>query len=70
MAGVEEDPEERIAQPARDDLVERAAGLADPERAVPLGDGLEVGPDEPLDVVPDPDRQLGRRPPRGTRPGS
>ena len=36
-----------------------AAGLPDVERAVPLGDGREVRPDEPVDVVADPVRQLG-----------
>ena len=59
MAGVEEDPEERVAEVAVDDRLERAAGLADPQRAVPLGDRREVRPDEPLDVVADPVRQLG-----------
>ena len=42
VAGVEEDPEERVAEVAVDDRVERAAGLADPQRAVPLRDGREV----------------------------
>ena len=70
MARVQEDAEERIAQPALDDLVQRAAGLADPQRAVPLGDGLEVRADEPLDVVLDRLGQL-RWPPRPrTPPGS
>ena len=32
----------------------------DAERRVPLGDGLEVGRHEPLDVVADARRQLGR----------
>src|SRR5688500_6943695 len=60
VARVEEDPEERVTEPARDDLVKRPARLADPERAVPLGDRLEIRPDEPVDVVPDPGRQLAR----------
>ena len=51
MARVQEDPEERVAEVAIDDLLERAAGLADVERAVPLGDRREVRPDQPLDVV-------------------
>jgi hypothetical protein len=34
--------------------------LADVQRAVPLGDGLEVGRHQPLDVVADTGRQLGR----------
>ena len=58
VAGVEEDPEERIAEPAIDDRLERATDLADPERAVPLRDRLEVRPDEPLDIVPDRRREL------------
>src|SRR5688572_26670633 len=60
VARVEEDPEERVAEPACDDLVERPARLADPERAVPFGDRLEVRPDEPVHVVADPGRQLAR----------
>ena len=60
MARVQEDPEERVAEAAIDDLLERAAGLADAQRLVPLGDRLEVRPDEPVDVVPDPVRQLRR----------
>ena len=59
MARVEEDPEERVAEPPLDDLVERAARLADAECAVPLGDGLEIRPDEPVDVIADSRRQLG-----------
>ena len=58
VARVEEDPEERVAQAAVDDRLERAAGLADVERLVPLGDGLEVRPDEPVDVVADSVGQL------------
>ena len=38
VAGVQEDPEERVAEVAVDDLLERAAGLADAQRPVPLGD--------------------------------
>ena len=60
VAGVEEDAEERVAEAAVDDRLERPAGLADVERAVPLGHGREVRPDEPLDVVADPVGQLGR----------
>ena len=59
MARVERDAEERVTQPTFDDLVQRAARLADMERPVPLGDGLEVRRDEPLDVVADRRRQLG-----------
>jgi hypothetical protein len=55
---VQEDPEERIAEPVRDDLVDGAGPLANPQRPVPLGDRLEVGADEPLDVVADSVRQL------------
>ena len=51
VARVEPDAEERVAQPAVDDLLERAADLADVERAVPLRDGLEVRPGEAVDVV-------------------
>ena len=36
-----------------------AAGLADAQRAVPLGDRLEVRRHQPLDVVADAARQLG-----------
>ena len=53
MAGVEEDPEERVAEVPIDDVEERPAGLADMERGVPLGDRREVRPDETLDVVAD-----------------
>ena len=42
MARVEEDAEERVAQVAVDDLLERSARLADAQRAVPLGDRLEI----------------------------
>ena len=35
-------------------------GSADPERLVPLRDRAEIRPDQPLDVVADPVRQLGR----------
>ena len=52
VARVEEDAEERVAEPPVDDL----RGARRPvwpiaERLVPLGDGLEVRPDEPVDVV-------------------
>ena len=60
MARVQEDPEERVAEVAVDDRLERAAGLADVERLVPLGDRGEVRPDQPIDVVADPGRQLRR----------
>ena len=60
VTGVQEDAEERVAQATVDDLVERAARLADAQRAVPLGDRLEVRPDEPIDVVADLRRQLRR----------
>ena len=58
MAGVQEDPEERVAEAAGDDLVQDARRSADPQGAVPLGDGGEVRPDEPVDVVADRRRQL------------
>ena len=60
VAGVEEDPEERVAEVAVDDLLQRPADLADVQRAVPLGHRLEVRRDEPLDVVGDPVGELGR----------
>src|SRR5262245_55098059 len=50
VAGVEEDAEERVAEPPSDDLVQRAAGRADAQCAVPLGDRLEIRADEPTDV--------------------
>ena len=40
--------------------LELTARRPDPKRPVPLGDGLEVGGDELLDVVADPRRELGR----------
>ena len=58
VPGVQEDPEERVAEPAVDDRLEGAARLADAERVVPLGDRLEVRSNEPLDVVADARRQL------------
>ena len=58
VAGVEEDPEERVAEPPVDDLLEHPARLPDAQRPVPLGDRLEIRPDEPLDVVADARRQL------------
>ena len=58
MARVEEDAEERVAQPAVDDLLQRAAGLSDAQRPVPLDDGLEVRTGEALDVVADAGLQL------------
>ena len=60
VARVQEDAEERVAQAAVDDRLERAARLADVQRLVPLDDRLEVRPDEPVDVVPDAGRQLRR----------
>ena len=60
VARVEEDAEERVAEPAVDDGLEDAARLADAERHVPLGDRLEVRRDEPLDVVLDALRELRR----------
>ena len=60
VPGVEEDPEERVAQTAVDDGLQLTADLADVEGAVPLGDGLEVRGDEAVDVVLHPVRQLRR----------
>ena len=37
-------------------VVQRAAGLPDPQRRVPLGDRREVGADQAVDVV----ARLGR----------
>ena len=42
VARVEEDAEERVAEVAVDDRLEGAAGLADVQRLVPLGDRREV----------------------------
>src|SRR5688572_14515398 len=53
VARIEEDPEERIAEPAPDDLRQRTSGLSDPERPIPLGHRLEIRTDQPLDVVTD-----------------
>ena len=53
MARVQRDPEERIADSARDRGVHRRAGLADPQRRIPRPDRLEVRPHEPIDVVAD-----------------
>ncbi len=58
VARVEEDAKERVAEAARDDVVEDAAGLADVERLVPLPDRLEIRPDQPVDVIGDRRRQL------------
>ena len=60
MTGVEEDAEERVGEAAVDDRLEGAAGLADVEGPVPLGDGLEVRADEPFDVIADLRRQVRR----------
>ena len=60
MPGIEEDPEERIAKPAHDRVVHRAAGLPDAQSLVPRRDRLEVGRHEPLDVVLDRGRKLSR----------
>ena len=51
MARVQEDPEERIAESAGDDLVERAGREADVKRLVPLRDRGEVRSDQPVDVI-------------------
>ena len=59
VARVQEDPEERIAEPPVDDRLEVAARDADPEGPVPLDDGGEVRPDQPVDVVADRLRELG-----------
>ena len=58
VPGVQEDPEERVAEPAVDDLLERPARLPDADRAIPLGDRLEIRSHELLDVVADARRQL------------
>ena len=60
MPGVEEDPEERIAEPLHDRVVQRAAGRPDAQALVPRGDRLEVRRHEALDVIPDRGRELGR----------
>ena len=60
MARVEADAEERVAQAPVDDRLQRAADLPDVERRVPLGDRLEVGRDEAVDVVAHAVRQLVR----------
>src|SRR5205823_14774857 len=60
VARVQEDPEERVAEMAIDDRLERSTGLADVERRVPVCDRGEVRGDEPLDIVVDPWWQLGR----------
>ena len=59
MARVEEDAKELVAEAAGDDLVRSTTGLTDSESAVPLGDRLEVRPDQSLGVVTDPGGQLG-----------
>ena len=53
-------PKNGVAEMAVDDLLQRPADLADVQRAVPLGDRLEVRRDQPLDVVGDPVGQLRR----------
>ena len=70
MAGVEEDPEERVAEVAIDDRVEHPAGLTDVEGLVPLGDGREVRRDQALHVVGDLGRQPGLVLDHEARPGS
>ena len=67
---VEEDAEELVAEMAVDDLLQGPAHLADVQRAVPLGDRLEVRRDQPLDVVGGPVRERRRRPRRRSRRGS
>ena len=59
VAGVEEDPEERIAQTLGDDVVQHATGLSHMQCLVPLHDRCEVGSDESIDVVVDGRRELG-----------
>ena len=46
-----EHAEERIAEVTVDGGLEFAADLSDVQRAVPVGDGLEVWSDETFDVV-------------------
>ena len=58
MAGVQEDPKERIAEMAIDDLLKHSADLADVQCFVPRDYGLEVRSNQPLDVVMDLDWQL------------
>ena len=58
MAGIEGDPEERIAQVAVDDRLQLATDLADVESAVPLGHRLEVRRHQPFDVVAGPVGEL------------
>ena len=59
VPGIEKEPEEGIAQVPVDDVEQDATGLAHVQRRIPLGDRAEVRPDQPLDVVADPVRQLG-----------
>src|SRR5262245_14858476 len=60
MARVEVDAEECVTQSPVDDGLERAADLADVQRGVPLGDRLEVWPDQAGYVVLDVVRKLRR----------
>ena len=52
MAWIDEQSEERVAEPALDDRGERGGGLADMERGVPLRDRREVRRREAPDIVP------------------
>ena len=70
VAGVEEDAEERVAEVAVDDRLQRAAGLADVQRPVPLGDRREVRRRRAVDVVADRRRAARRRPRPRSRRGS
>ena len=70
VAGVEEDAEERVAEVAVDDLVQRAAGLPDVQRPYHSATASKYGADEPLDVVARSRPAAPRRPRRRSRPGS
>src|SRR3954453_18691848 len=54
MPSIQQDPEERVVETPFDDVVERAAGLSDVQRAVPLSDRGEIRADEAVDVIADP----------------
>src|SRR6476620_12409699 len=49
-----------LTHPSIDHLLERTTDLADPERLVPLRHGLEIRPNEPIDIVPGRARELRR----------
>ena len=53
MTGVDEDPEEWVAEVLVDDRLKRTAGLADAERGIPRADRGEIRADEPIEVVAD-----------------